>query len=230
MNIIERIQNSDFWKSAESKAAIFVTGILVVIAAFLVYNYYQKTDDLEEKNQQALEKITEENKQKESELSQKGEALGTQTEKTNAYIVKEGETLWSIAEKELGDPYRWTEIKDLNELSSSEVEAGQVLLIPEGKVAQVNQTQTTQKGKEETKKDTDVSNTQGEVLADTAIGGTPATYTVESGDTLWSIAEKVYGDPYEYVEILKANPSLGRLPNGNVLIHRGNVLDIPTLE
>ena len=66
---------------------------------------------------------------------------------------------------------------------------------------------------------------EGEVLAETAIGDD--TYTVEAGDTIWSIASKVYGDPYRYTEILNANPQLGKLPNGNVLIHRGNVLNVP---
>ena len=177
MSIIDNIKNSEFWKSSESRAAIFVTGILVVIAIFLVFNYYQKTNNTE------------------NEIGQ------------------------TTNESELKDPYRWTELKDLNEMTSSEVEPGQMLILP-------SQTTDSTKTQEVAKKDTE--NT-GEVLSDTTSKETPATYTVQAGDTLWDIAEKVYGNPYEWTKIFDAN-ELGRLPNGNVLIHRGNVLVIPALN
>ncbi len=49
-----------------------------------------------------------------------------------------------------------------------------------------------------------------------------ATYQVVKGDTLWSIAIKVYGDGYRWPEIAKAN----KLQNPN-LIHSGNIFVIP---
>jgi len=216
MSIIDNIKNSEFWKSSESRAAIFVTGILVVIAVFLVFNYYQKTNTDQNEIGQTTNESTS-NEKNESTSSQKAE--NTTTEKTGAYIGKEGDTLWSIAENELKDPYRWTELKDLNEMTSSEVEPGQMLILP-------SQTTDSTKTQEVAKKDTE--NT-GEVLSDTTSKETPATYTVQAGDTLWDIAEKVYGNPYEWTKIFDAN-ELGRLPNGNVLIHRGNVLVIPALN
>lgn len=47
-------------------------------------------------------------------------------------------------------------------------------------------------------------------------------YTVETGDTLWDIAQRAYGDPFKWTEIAKAN----NLANPN-LIHRGNEFIIP---
>ena len=54
-------------------------------------------------------------------------------------------------------------------------------------------------------------------------------YTVKSGDTLWEIAEAVYGDGTQWVNILNANSSsIGYLPSGQqALIFPGQVLVIP---
>ena len=50
----------------------------------------------------------------------------------------------------------------------------------------------------------------------------PRTYTVVSGDTLWAIAERFYGDGNKYQQIADAsgisNPDL---------IHPGQVLTVP---
>jgi nucleoid-associated protein YgaU len=55
------------------------------------------------------------------------------------------------------------------------------------------------------------------------------TYTVKSGDTLWEIAEAVYGSGYEWHKILDANSDdIGYLPNGSqALIIPGQVLTLP---
>jgi nucleoid-associated protein YgaU len=54
-------------------------------------------------------------------------------------------------------------------------------------------------------------------------------YTVKSGDTLWEIAEGVYGDGSQWVKILNANKSsIGLLANGQqALIRSGQVLVLP---
>jgi nucleoid-associated protein YgaU len=54
-------------------------------------------------------------------------------------------------------------------------------------------------------------------------------YTVKSGDTLWEIAEAVYGSGFEWRRILDANKdSVGFLPNGSqALIVPGQTLNIP---
>ncbi len=55
---------------------------------------------------------------------------------------------------------------------------------------------------------------------------TARTYTVVSGDCLWNIAKKYYGNGAEYMKIYNANSSIfkGRSPN---LIYPGDVLTIP---
>ena len=53
---------------------------------------------------------------------------------------------------------------------------------------------------------------------------TPSTYTVQSGDTLWKIAEQVYGDGSEYQKIFEANQELLESPDR---IAPGQELTIP---
>ncbi|MDE6021205.1 MAG: LysM peptidoglycan-binding domain-containing protein [Ruminococcus sp.] len=54
----------------------------------------------------------------------------------------------------------------------------------------------------------------------------PKTYTVKSGDCLWNIAKKFYGDGSKYKRIYEANKSIIPESNPN-LIHPGQVLTIP---
>ena len=66
-----------------------------------------------------------------------------------------------------------------------------------------------------------------ELITAYAQGTTPGgftTYTVQSGDTLSRIAQKLYGDPHQYPLIQKAN----NLPDGRIWV--GQVLIIPALE
>ncbi len=51
-------------------------------------------------------------------------------ESTNIYTVKNGDSLWSIAQKFLGDGSRYPEIKSYNGISSDLIRVGQVLKIP----------------------------------------------------------------------------------------------------
>jgi nucleoid-associated protein YgaU len=55
------------------------------------------------------------------------------------------------------------------------------------------------------------------------------TYTVKSGDTLWEIAEAVYGNGSQWTEILAANAQdVGYLPDGSqALIFAGQTLTLP---
>lgn len=64
------------------------------------------------------------------------------------YVVKSGDSLWSIAEKTLGDGSRYPEIAKINGLSTDAViHAGQTLVIPSGpSSAQVTGTYTVKSG------------------------------------------------------------------------------------
>ena len=56
------------------------------------------------------------------------------------------------------------------------------------------------------------------------VNAMPKTYTVRSGDYLWSIAEKIYGSGYNWVDLAKAN----NLENPGV-IYAGTKLIVPNV-
>lgn len=55
---------------------------------------------------------------------------------------------------------------------------------------------------------------------------TTTSYQVQAGETLFTIAEKVYGDGSRWTVLHRANGSL-RLPNGNPLVFAGSTIVIP---
>ncbi|HVT01270.1 MAG TPA: LysM peptidoglycan-binding domain-containing protein [Patescibacteria group bacterium] len=129
------------------------------------------------------------------------------TEAKITYTVKEGDSLWTIAEKELKDGYQWKRIADVNQIVNPNViEKGTVLTIPENQAtptpAQVTPTEAPS------------------TPSENKITG--KTYIVQKGDCLWTIAERAYGDPYKWTEIAKAN----NLTNPD-LIFSGNRFILP---
>jgi nucleoid-associated protein YgaU len=115
------------------------------------------------------------------------------------HAVKEGETLWSIAETYYKNGYNWVDVAKANNLTDADqIEKGQELTIP-AVTPSITPTGTVSSAMTE-KQD----------------------YTVKAGDSLWSIAVAQYQDGYRWPEIARAN----NLTNPGV-IHAGNVLMLP---
>ncbi|MDP3974594.1 MAG: LysM peptidoglycan-binding domain-containing protein, partial [bacterium] len=111
----------------------------------------------------------------------------------NTYVVKEGDHLWKISEDAYGSGYNAYDIANANNLNDANlIEVGQELILPEV----------------EPKEPTETSS--------------PTQYTVLAGDHLWGIAQKVYGNPYKWLDISIAN----NLINPSV-IEVGQVLTLP---
>lgn len=102
------------------------------------------------------------------------------------YTVVSGDTLWSISKKFLGDGSKYVLIKAANGLSNDIIHPAQILVIP--------------------------SVSEGDI---------PTAYTVVSGDTLWSIAERFLRDGSKYTKIKSANGL------SNDTIYKGQALIIP---
>ena len=129
-----------------------------------------------------------------------GDVTAAVTETT--YTVVSGDTLWKIAVKFYGDGNQWRKIYEDNRdvLSDpNKIYVGQVLKIRTGATI----------GK------------KAEKVERAAAGGT---YTVQSGDSLWKIAAKVYGNGRKWRKIYEANAD--KISDASK-IYAGQVLVIP---
>lgn len=137
--------------------------------------------------------------------SQKKIEKTTHTKKERIYQVKEGDTLWLIAEKFYGSGFNMEDIMRTNNIiDPNKIEKGQILIIPSVKPksptqGEIDNHQT--KKVEEAKKNYHI---------------------VQLGDDLWQIALKNYGDGYAWPRIAEAN----NLINPNI-IEPGRKLIIP---
>lgn len=173
---------------------------------------------------------------------------GASSGKTGTYTVKAGDSLWKIAEEQLGDGSRYGEIKTANGLTSDTIHAGQVLKIP-GKSSTsssgsnsgassgtAEQSYTVKKGDTLSKIAAQFGTTYQKLASYNGIanpnvisagqvikipGSGVRTYTVKAGDSLWAIADKELGDGSRYNEIKTMN---GLTSN---TIHAGQILKLP---
>lgn len=167
-------------KLNESTISMVLGVIVIVITAALVVNYFKDNGI-----------------GKGSLLDKAGETVQTGFAKT--HIVSAGESLWTIAESEIGSGYNWVDIAAENNINDPNVILeGQKLVIP---------------------------SVEPKIIADSSVASAPitgATYEVVKGDNLWNIAVRAYGDGYKWVEIVREN----NLSQPGI-IHPGNILTLP---
>ncbi len=135
-----------------------------------------------------------------------------------SYIVRKGDTLSKIAQKIYGNANRYKELFKLNPKlrknglihpkqrlvvqasgKSDKKEPGvKVAAVKTKKATKVKETKETSKPVKETK---ETGTTTGAEF-----------YKVKSGDNLWKIAKKVYGNGAQFGQLIKLNPKLGKNP------------------
>lgn len=180
----------------ESYTSLLMGIVVVIVAVLFVVSFLRQTHHMQETTStetSASPSIT----ATPSEIKPSGQ---------KTYIVKQGDDLWHISEKFYKSGYNWVDIAKANNLSDpGAIFSGNTLIIPNvsPKMTTVTTTPTVQP----------TQNAQ-------AITGD--TYTVKSGDDLWTIAVRAYADGYQWTKIAQAN----NLANPN-LIFSGNILRIP---
>ncbi|MFE2736188.1 LysM peptidoglycan-binding domain-containing protein [Streptomyces sp. NPDC059349] len=130
--------------------------------------------------------------------------------------VRPAESLWSIAERELGDGERWRDIAALNDgrtMSDGSTFHASTFLQPGWQLRMPDDAAASGAG------------------APARQGEHTRSVTAKAGDTLWSIADKELGDGAKYREIFDANKGAEQ-PGGTTLtdpddIRAGLKLDIP---
>ena len=177
-------------ESNQSKVSLVLGALIVLVIGILVFNYFNRNKASLGPAQQT-ETQTQTEKQDVSKNNLPGD-----------YTVKDGDTLFIIAEKYYQDGDKFTEIAKANNLADvNEIVVGQVLKIPA------------------------VTSELGTGGGNTTIWGTRVegnTYTVVEGDWLSTIAGRAYGDIMAFDKIAKAN----NISNPD-LIEPGMVLTIP---
>ena len=192
------------FKLNEATVSTVLGALVVIVIGVLIFNYFNKLgEDILPTEEISEGEVTEEGE------TGKEEVVVSLDDLPVTHKVEIGENLWEIAEKYYQSGYNWVDIAFENGLENPEMIAeGQELIIPAVEpivLAQLPETGTT-KG--------------GEVLSGESI--TAEKYVVQTGDSLWNIAVRKYGDGFRYVEIAQAN----ELGNPD-LIHSGNEFVLP---
>lgn len=189
--------------SNQSRLSLILGALIILVVGILVFNYFNKSKtDLGPAQQ-----------------TQQVEEQDVSPDKLpGKYTVKEGDTLFLIAEKYYQDGAQFEEIAKANNLSNVDViETGQVLAIPSPSPSLSASPQPSP-----TPAETSDLGTGG---ADTTIWGPKieaTTYTVQEGDWLSKIAGRAYGDIFTYQKLAQVN----NISNPD-LIFPGQVLTIP---
>ncbi|MFK5956188.1 MAG: LysM domain-containing protein [Planctomycetota bacterium] len=124
------------------------------------------------------------------------------------YTIRPNDTLSEIAQDQLGSQRRMSEILDANPgLDANHLVPGEKLVLPDRTAAAVV-----------------AHSKKGSGTVREANSGA-RTHTVSAGDSLWSLAEKYYGQGYKVDRIVSANPKL--LKDKNTVLNIGWVLSIP---
>ena len=194
-------------RSNQSTLSLVLGGLIVLVVGVLIFNYFNRsTPQL-------------------GPAQQTGEGDVSAENLPGKYTVKEGDTLFLIADKYYKDGYKYNEIAKANNLSDvNSVEVGQVLEIPKLEVAVAETPATTPQnvvpaGEKGAEMDTGTGGGNITVWGSKIEGGS---YTVVEGDWLSKIAGRAYGDIYAYDKLAKAN----NIPNPD-LIEPGMVLKLP---
>lgn len=207
---LERIEEEV--STNQSKLNLILGALIILVVGVLLFNYFTKSKSGQIETQKA-------------ESSQQGDVNPESL--PGKYTVKEGDTLFTIAEKYYSDGFKYPEIVNANSLENpNNVETGLVLEIP--KLAQAI-TPTTQPSVSTTPTITGAAPTEtptekSEVSKTEDLGPkiTDDKYTVVEGDWLSTIAGRAYGDIYAFDKIAKAN----NIQDPNY-IEAGVVLTIP---
>lgn len=214
-NYLEKLESEV--QSNQSRLSLILGALIVLVIGVLVFNYFNR-DKSEVGPSQETTQTTSQEDVKPGSLPGK-------------YTVKEGDTLFTIAEQYYQDGSKFSEISKANKLTDeNSIETGQVLEIPkieQTATSSATVTESVTPTPTETISPTPTATPQvdNQTSVDSSDFGpkiTGNTYTVQEGDWLSTIAARAYGDTMSYQKIAQAN----NIPNPD-FIYPGQVLNLP---
>ena len=189
-----------FFKLNENTISTVMGGIVVVVIAGLIFNYFRTT------NLKSWRGTLLSEQEAATTLKNDDKLIAT-------YKVVRGDDLWHIAEKFYRSGYNYVDIMNENKITGKGViVAGQELRIPKVEAKKI----TVVEEKELVVKAEDKS------VTSIAIGD----YTIQKGDSYWDIAVRAYGDGFQWTKIYWANKAIFGNPD---LIFTGTKIIIPAL-
>ena len=208
---IERIEEEV--NTNQSKLNLILGALIVLVIGVLVFNYFNRNKVGETKSQDTQQE------------QQSGDVSVENL--PGKYTIKEGDTLFSVAEKYYKDGYMYPELVKANNLVNPDsIEVGQTVDIPKLETTATMTPTVTETHSPTVSPSVSPTLTQAQSGSPTntewgsAISGDK--YTVQAGDWLSKIAGRAYGDIMMYEKIAKAN----NVQNPD-LIEPGVVLTIP---
>ena len=229
---LDKIQ-TDLEKN-QSYLNLVLGALIVIVLGVLIFNYFNKPSE-EPGDLGPSQQVTDEA----GDVTKEG--------LPGVYTVKEGDTLFSIAQKYYDDGTKYSEIIKENSLAGEGIDAGQKLTIPKLEtVAASPESSASASPEASASPSSSPSPSASASTAPTAsaqpsaipapagekgaamtqpswgVSITGDTYTVVKGDWLSTISARAYGDLMQYDKIAKANS----ISNPNV-IEVGTVLKIP---
>ena len=200
-NASKRIKNIlKFFKLNENTISTVMGGIVVVVIAGLIFNYFRTT------NLKSWRGTLLSEQEAATTLKNDDKLIAT-------YKVVKGDDLWHIAEKFYRSGYNYVDIMNENKITGKGViVAGQELRIPKVEAKKI----TVVEEKEL------VVKVEDKPVTSIAIGD----YTIQKGDSYWDIAVRAYGDGFQWTKIYWANKAIFGNPD---LIFTGTKIIIPAL-
>lgn len=194
-------------RSNQSTLSLVLGGLIVLVVGVLIFNYFNRsTPQL-------------------GPAQQTGEGDVSPENLPGKYTVKEGDTLFLIADKYYKDGYKYTDIAKVNSLADvNSVEIGQVLEIPKLEVAVAETPAATPQnvvpaGEKGAEMETGTGGGNTFIWGSKIEGNS---YTVVEGDWLSTIAARAYGDIQSYKKLAETN----NIQNPDLILP-GQVLKIP---
>lgn len=182
-------------KINESLISTIMGGVVIVIVGTLMINYFKSI------NRATQDLSSGENIEAVQIIEgEKPENLPV------TYIVEKGDNLWSVAEEFYKSGYNFVDIVTANQIAdANEIEVGMELTIPQVEVRKITVAE--------------------QEVTEAVITIEGDSYTTVSGDHLWGIAVRAYGDGYAWTQIYETNKeAIGVNPS---LIAKGMILSIP---